>query len=250
MTTTLVTGFIDLRKYDLVERLPLKTLDFFLEKAKPLLLLPYPKVVFLEPDLIDRVCPNYENRITRFVPFTKEELFCWKYRPSILEAKLPSQRQSDKDTHDYMMVQLQKTAWLDLAIELNPFNTDQFMWLDFGVFWVVKDETLFHSAMANALGARFGKVRIPGCWSLHQQANFSMDKVMWYFCGGLLGGHKDQLRQFHQRVVQKCLSVLEKDQRWVWEVNFWYLVYLDQPDLFDWYLADHNISMIENYANK
>lgn len=246
--TTLVSGFIDLRKYDVVDRLPLKTLDFFLEKAKPLLELPYPKVIFLEPDVYEIVHETFTNELTHFVSYPKENMCFWTFRERILQSTLPQHRMGNKDTHDYMMVQLQKTKWVDEATRLNPFQTDQFVWLDLGIFWVVKDTELFRTSCERLMNCAYDNVRVPGCWPLSQEHRFTADNVCWFFCGGLFGGRKDKLQAFHAHVLAKCLSVLYRENKWMWEVNIWYLVYRDHPELFDWYLADHNASMIAGYS--
>jgi hypothetical protein len=33
----------------------------------------------------------------------------------------------------------------------------------------------------------------------------------------------------------------------VWEVNIWYMIFVDKPDLFDYYKSDHNASMLKLY---
>ena len=246
--TTLVSGFIDLRKYDIVNRnqnsLAFKTLDFFLEKAKYVLKLPYPKVIFLEKENID-ILKEYENENTVFVPFEKEDLFLWSHREEILKTKLPENRQFEKDTHDYMMVQLQKTDWVRRAIELDHFKTEQFVWIDLGIYWIVKNQDIFDNGCAHLVNCSYDKVRIPGCWILG--SGYSFDQILWYFCGGLFGGNKDNLLLFHDLVHKKCLEILSYG-RWMWENNIWYLVYLDNNELFDWYYGDHNITMIQNYS--
>jgi len=45
----------------------------------------------------------------------------------------------------------------------------------------------------------------------------------------------------------KCLYIIEQYNTLIWEVNIWYLVYLDDRELFNPYHCDHNSSMIDNY---
>lgn len=33
----------------------------------------------------------------------------------------------------------------------------------------------------------------------------------------------------------------------MWEVNIWFLIYLENKDLFDYYSCDHNNTIIDNY---
>ena len=45
----------------------------------------------------------------------------------------------------------------------------------------------------------------------------------------------------------KCIDIMENNQTIFWEVNIWYLIYKEFPDLFLGYNADHNLSILENY---
>jgi hypothetical protein len=240
--TTIVSGFIDISKYNTSP----KTLDFFIDRAKYFLELPYNKVIFLEKDVIT-LLKSYENEYTTFIPFEKEEMFLWEQRESILQKQLPSRRNKIKDTHDYMMVQIQKTHWIKKAIELNIYNTDQFIWIDMGIYWIVNDPELFKEGCKHLM-SEYPTIRIPGCWNIYLQPFYiTYEQIMWCFCGGVFGGHKDSLLKFHSLVEEKVNEVLENGYI-IWEVNIWYMIFTEHPYLFDWYYADHNISMIQNYS--
>ena len=46
---------------------------------------------------------------------------------------------------------------------------------------------------------------------------------------------------------KKCLEIIKEKNSFVWEVNIWYLIYLEYPELFDVYRCDHNVTMLANY---
>ena len=46
---------------------------------------------------------------------------------------------------------------------------------------------------------------------------------------------------------EKCLQIIQEKQSLMWEVNIWYLIYLENKELFDEYKCDHNESLITNY---
>ena len=46
---------------------------------------------------------------------------------------------------------------------------------------------------------------------------------------------------------QKCIDIIITKKTLMWEVNIWYMIYQVHKDLFDFYIADHNISMLNNY---
>ena len=46
---------------------------------------------------------------------------------------------------------------------------------------------------------------------------------------------------------EKCLYQIQNKNRLTWEVNLWYSIYYDNPELFDCFTAEHDPSMIANY---
>lgn len=235
---TLVSGFINLEKRDY------RDISFYIEKGIEFLRLPYNKVIFLEKEMIE-LLREYENENTKFVLFDRTEIFLWKHREEIHKCELPRERNNEKDTHDYMILMHQKTDWIRRAIERNDYGSEQYIWMDFGIYHIVKNKIVFEHAVRQMITKTYDKIRIAGCWNLSN--NFiTYDKIMWYFCGGLFGGRKEMLLQMNRYVNEECLEfILQK--RWMWEVNTWYFIYKKQPELFDWYLGDHNVTMILNY---
>lgn len=242
--TVLVSGFIDISLYDPVQRH--KSIDFYLEMAKPFLCLPHPKIVFLEQEVIDRVQSTINPLTTMLVPFEKEKLWLWPRREHILTAHLPINRSHHKDTHDYMMIQLQKTRWMKLAAALDS-TSDHFVWVDFGIFHIINNLEVFEELFSKLVTRRHTLVRIASGWTPGTMNTSSVMKgVMWYFLGGLFGGSRQALVEF-DRLVECEVNALLSESQITWEVNVWYLVYCNHPELFDWYSADHNTLMIRHY---
>lgn len=237
----LVSGYIDLNKGCV--RPGAKSHARYLEHAVPLLELPVHKVIFLEPDTLNEL-RAYANDTTHFVPFTKEQLHWWTRRNEILRTKLPETRNQEKDTHDFMIVQLQKTFWLKQAMDLYP-KVEQFVWIDFGINHMLNDHTRFKHSCLALVKKSYSKVRIGGIHELSLR-HVDMSSIMWYFCGGVLGGHRDALLRLNRLVTNKATELLSQGL-WTWEVCVYYLVYLDHPDLFDWYQANFNMTMLDGY---
>jgi hypothetical protein len=72
-------------------------------------------------------------------------------------------------------------------------------------------------------------------------------QISWYFAGSLFGGSTDKLIEFADIMKKKCLEIIKERNSFIWEVNIWYLIYLEYPNLFDIYQCDHNVSMLANY---
>jgi len=69
----------------------------------------------------------------------------------------------------------------------------------------------------------------------------------WLFLGGIFGGSSKKLVEFADLTKRKCIETIKKENTIMWEVNIWYLIYLEHPELFDTYISDHNKTMLIEY---
>jgi hypothetical protein len=144
-----------------------------------------------------------------------------------------------------------KTEWIKQAIELNPFQTDNFIWIDFGIRHIfptsfTDDEFI---EKINALyNKSYDNVRIGGIWNIHYDYNINIYKdVAWYFAGGVFGGNIESLIKFAYLMKEKCIYIMTTKNTIMWEVNIWYLLYNENNDLFNIYICNHDSSLVENY---
>jgi len=78
--------------------------------------------------------------------------------------------------------------------------------------------------------------------------NYNIFKnITWYFAGGVFGGNKDKLLIFADLMKRKCLQIISQEKTIIWEVNIWFLIYLENKDLFCPYQCDHNDTILKNY---
>ena len=177
-------------------------------------------------------------------------------RDSITEFGVDTQH-PHKDTLDYMFVQCHKTEWVAKAIEYdkargNWSESDMYVWVDFGIRHMFRSDIAFDVAfhrMRDRCLAFSEKgpsvVYAAGCWnpnSVYYQDIYR--QIHWIFAGSVFAGKSDALLEFAQRTKEKCLSIITQKRRLMWEVNVWYLVFLDKRNLFSFYRADHNASIL------
>lgn len=221
----IVSAFIDLKRDKNV-----KSLQEYLQYAKSLLNIDQKKIIFLEQHVIDQLDDVSDNTI--IVPFHKSQL-----QFNFDKAELPLYANKDKDTKEYLQIQLNKTFWIIEASKL--CDTSHFIWIDFGINHICKNPDY------NNLKKVYNRIRIPGC--IAPKENFiTIDAPNWSFCGGLFGGDIYKIIFFHRLIIETVNKLLLKNKI-TWEVNIWKLIYDNRPELFDWYYADHNCEMINNY---
>ena len=244
MNTTIVSGFIgNMNNRDVSD---------YLTRGKLLLELPYPKIIFMESCNI-KLLKDYENKYTIFVPFNKDEIIFMNKIPK--NVILPAGRNKDKDTLNYILVQNNKTEWVRNAIELNKFDTPNYMWIDFGLTHVLKNYLHeFSDIIGKCVSKKYNKLRIghinnldsKSVYGLNLESSQKYDYPLWFFAGGVFGGDKDNLLKFADLCKNKLSHILNIN-RITWEVNIWHFVYLENKEIFYPYKCNHDVSIIKQY---
>ena len=188
--------------------------------------------------------------------FEKSDMYFNDLRDSITEFGVDTQH-PEKDTLDYMFVQCHKTEWVAKAIEHdkasgNWSESNIYVWLDFGIRHMFRSDIAFEVELYRmrdrclALSdTQKTLVYAAGCWNpncVYYQDIYR--QIHWVFAGSVFAGNTDALLEFAQRTKEKCLSIITQKRRLMWEVNVWYLVFLDKRNLFSFYRADHNASIL------
>jgi hypothetical protein len=222
----------------------------YIECGKKLLRLSIPKIIFIEIDIYDQYLLEEEYPLTEFIFIDpKRDIYLYTFLPHITNFNINSVN-PDKDTIDYLFVQCNKTEWVRQAIYRNPFNTKQFTWIDFGIYHIVKNDAFFKNAIMKISQTSVEKVTVGSCWNLRLPFVRDIYKdVAWFFAGGIFGGEPKYLLEFADLVQQKCIQYITERKSFIWETNIWYLVYKEHLRIFSPYLAEHDVSLLQNYGN-
>lgn len=227
-----------------------RKLEDYLNHGKVLLKQPYDKVIFMEPELIPQLqdyCQQYPDIRNTFIPYRFEQIYLYE-----LKDKFPNHNivgNQGKDTQAYFMIMNNKPELLRLAIEMNPYNTEDFVWIDFGIYHIFRgDEQLFEKSLKSLLNKQ-SSIRAGSCWhpNKYYQEIISLNTVQWYFAGGIIGGNSKNLIRFADLCKTKLLEIIDNYHTITWEVNVWYEVYKYNPHLFSMYECDHNHTLISYY---
>jgi glycosyltransferase involved in cell wall biosynthesis len=209
--------------------------DINLEHFKPFLNSGLNIVVYT--DIEDLILPSTE---TIFLPRDEIKSF------SQQEATLPEYRNKEKDTLEFLQLMNAKSEFLYRAKKLKKARV--YVWFDFGILKIIHDKERFIESMKNVdTFSHEGRIVIPGCIS-KDSVNFNNLFVypIWRFCGGILivcESVVDRFYDLHCKELEKC-----KDMGLLtWEVNLWASIETNINDLFDWYKADHNDTIIPTF---
>jgi len=229
-----------------------RDINKYLEYGLKLLNTNIKKIIFIEEHIIDLLINNYgyeKNKYTNIIPLKREDLYLNAYKDKITNFNILTTF-SDKDTLDYMILICNKTEFIKRAILINTFKTENFVWVDFGINHIFKcSDILFQEKLKELENKEYDKVRI-GSILLPGQISKNIDiyrNVLWYFAGGVFGGNKDALLEFAELTKCKCLEIIKQKRTIIWEVNVWYLVFLENEDLFSPYYCNHDERLITDY---
>ena len=241
--TTIVSAFISN-----INKSPDRNVDKYIEDGNLLMEANISKVIFVDEDLYYEF-KRRENENTKIIRFTKNQNYLYEYEKYLTNFHLHTENPC-KDTIDFMFLMSHKTEFVNQAIQMNFFDTTNYMWVDFGIKHMFQNITNreFITIIENLDDRLYDNVRISSIWDVNLIYNIEIYKrVVWYFAGSVFGGNKDKLVQFARLNRDMCIKIMKEQNTIMWEVNIWYLVYKENPDLFNPYMCDHNNSILTTY---
>jgi hypothetical protein len=248
--------------------------DTYMEYGKKILYEPNVHVIlFIEKKIFYQYLPEFDSKIIHtcillkkeyefmlhhkkiFIFIEKEDNYLYEYHQLITDFKVNTDN-PNKDTLDYMFCMCYKTECMQMAIHFikhhNLFEDKiEYIWLDFGIYHIIKNDTLFQEELNQLVKRPFNnnnKIRI-AAFPNNIDNHFDLTKnVCWFFLGGIFGGSEKELLLFSELMRETSIQFIHNHNSFIWEVNLWYLIYLQHKELFDCYnCTDHNIQMIQNY---
>jgi hypothetical protein len=188
---------------------------------------PIPVVFFVEASLKNKLNPKQTYRI-----LSQQKR----------EVSLPQNRNLEKDTAEHLWNTHLKTKCTAEIAQENPFQTEYFAFLDFDAPRLGLSEwmkTVDHIFVPDR-----DALYIPGCWD--KQATPNPHNINWRFCGAFFLGSKKRIQEFAELCEQQFDTFLDAcDQVLTWEVNYWAWLEATQPWKPNWFLADHNESLVK-----
>lgn len=231
--TTIVSAFLYL------DNNKNRPLEEDLQSGCKLLEIEQNKIIFIDERLYERF-KHFENDNTVLVKTRIDDLYLYNEKEKVGQPKIHTDNEK-KDTFDFLVLMSNKTEWVREAINMNTFNSDQYIWIDFcgPRLWPNGFPEQFKS---------YNEVRIGSIWNLNCVYPIDIYKdIAWYFAGTVFGGDKKTLTIFADLMRMKCTELVKKQNHLMWEVNIWYLIWKDNKDLFSPYQCDHNQSLLDNY---
>jgi hypothetical protein len=224
-----------------------RSIDKYIEHGKKLLNIPINKVIYMEKYIYDTYFENSINENTKIKFIQKKDLYLYDHIDKIINFN-PDTDNPDKDTLEYMFCICNKTEWVKSAIEEDIYNSEQFIWIDFGIFHIIKDEEICKKYIYDLQTKKYDNVRIASATYYQDLNDIEIYKrITWKFLGGVFGGNKNALLKFSHLMKDKCIDIINTHKTICWEINVWYLIHKENPELFSLYKCLHDIRMLSEY---
>lgn len=227
-----------------------RSYEKYMVYGKKLLAQPIPTVCFLEKQIYDDYFADSTDLFpyTQFHMFERHDNYLMQYENQMMDSFEIYSDNPDKDTPAYMFTQCHKTEWVKMAIEMNSFQTTNFVWIDFGIFHMIQDDLEFALYLEQLVRKKYDAVRIASCMDLKSECKTDIYRhISWYFAGSIFGGSGVRLMEFADTMKSYCLDIIETQNHLMWEINIWYLIYKQDPTFFSAYHSNHDVSILKNY---
>ena len=245
---TYVTAFLDLNDDCVKDR----SVETCFQQFEPLRNLGINVVVFLSKKFKTEANTNTKHIHYEFIDV--DELETYKETYAIDNLRMPYTPAPNKDTKNFMILMNAKIEFVKKAIDLNPFQTTHFAWIDFSITYVFRsmDATL-KRLKEDSIKDWQSCLVFPGCWEKGIGYSNICNTIHWRFCGGFFMGDAESLTTFSQMYRSNYSMILRDKQTMLWEVNIWAILEQEYGWNPNWFKGDHNDTIVhipQHYLNK
>lgn len=252
---TIVSCFFDLRQGVLENRSPngdeIKKKQKYFDLAKKFILqLPYPLVFFTNDDDLILFIQNHRKEYlskTHICKMGFEDLYFQKYADEIQANKSLHKIRNEcpiKDTIPYIILNYNKFDFLSKAIDMNPFESTHFIWLDFGINHIAADTEEIHQWILQVPDS-IRQLCINPYFSFDQNHKSYFTFHYHNMAGGLFSGSRQNILLYKDLFEKKLQQILSEK----WYQNdeaIMTIVHYENTQLFDLYYGDYQ-GIVSNY---
>jgi hypothetical protein len=250
---TIVTCFYDIRgKYQTETNGNgnVKNKNTYFDLANEFILkLPYPLIIYTdEHELLSYIIEKRQKylNLTKiiFIPF--ETTYYYQYMNQLYDNKQKFQILNEnihKDTVPYMILNYNKFFFIERTIELNPFLSTHFVWIDFGINHVAKNTEEIHNWITN-IPDKIKQICINPYLETQNYKQF-FNIIYHHTAGGLFSGSSGNLLLYSLYFRQKVQQILNDDWYQIDE-TIMTIIQREHPELFTFYYGDYE-GIISNY---
>jgi hypothetical protein len=251
---TFVTAFVDLN--ELEPRPSRKSRRIYLDMAESLLPSGINFVCFCQPENkseVETIAKSRSDSI--YIADVKLDDLRRKHE-EVFFAKLPRKRDPVKDTHWYLAITHHKIHWMQKAAEINPFNTRDFCWIDFGINHIIHagperfNELLRPIDPPPESQVICGSLRTPNA-VMSDMSSYVNDFDATHVAGTVLAMRNCMIEWFATQQDEIIAEILASQNLATWEATVWGIMTHRFPERFRVYeVTGWNESLLINFPRR
>jgi hypothetical protein len=258
---TLVTAYFNLTKYfDSTKEINERDQNYYFSHSISTLSLPYNLVIYCDKDsieIIKNIRPPYLNDKTHYVIYNFDDFRFKKngeylienfndYRIKIIENRKKIPSADNRNTASYYLFCMSRYIMLKEMIELNPFNSTHFGWINFCIERMGINNVIHLSEALSVNRDKFSTCYID--YIPESMINNLNEYFKWgrcSMCSGFFTGNKEYMYKVCDLIENQFLTYLESGYGHADE-QLYSPVYFENKTLFEHYYGDYQ-QMITNY---
>ena len=244
----------DIRKMENCRIYSNRKVDRYIDLAKNFILkLPYPIVIFIDTNEKEIYNSIYNTRashnlshLTHIYNLDFKETYFYKDLSKITELQQTFFIRNGDLIHEtplYVILNNNKFCFLEKTIELNPFNSSHFIWMDFGINHVAKDPEYIHEWITKVPDKIKQLCINPYIENIEPKTYF--ENIYHNCAGGLFSGSKENMLNYIGLFKEKTEEIYREDWYQIDEAVM-AMVQRENYELFDFFYGDYE-GIISNY---
>ena len=252
---TIVTMLYDIRSMENNQIDRNRNMESYIDFSKQFLLkLPFPIIFFIDDneETYDAICNsrNECNLLDKTYIFMNDfkTTYFYKYLSRLQELQTQFHiinREIEHETPLYVILNNNKFDCIDTAININPFNSSHFIWMDFGINHVAKNTEIMFDWINNVPDKIKQLCINPFTENVPNKEHFRF--IYHNMAGGLFSGSLENMKKYSELFKNKTEEIYNDNWYQIDEAVMT-IVHKENPDLFDLYYGDY-IGIISNYVS-
>jgi GR25 family glycosyltransferase involved in LPS biosynthesis len=234
MNITYISGIYDIYANRTFSNLILKNVTLLFKQ-------PIHLVIYVDPIYKDTIENIEKSKTITIIYMPLSELTIYNLiigKKDIL--KLPTHRNYEKDTCEYMALMNSKIELIQRSL---PYiKTEYCGWIDAGISKIFKNIHTSFSNICTMNVTNIDTILNPGCYKKDLSFNDLCQTIWWNFLGGFFICNCTFVPTFYTQCLTAVHTFLDNGYI-VWEVNVFCYIMKQYPETFVWYSGDHNDSL-------
>jgi hypothetical protein len=243
--------FYDIRELENKIQYNRKTPQYYDLAKKFILSLPYPIIIFIDPNNIEleEIINNERSKlkdITHIYKIKLEDTYYYRYLNKIKDLQSIFTIINGDINHEtplYITLTNNKFFFMEKSIEVNKFDSTHFIWLDFGINHVALNTENIHEWILN-IPDKITQLSIQP-FKKDESYKDTFRFIYHHTAGGLFTGSSENLLKYCHLFKKKTEEIYNEDWYQLEEAVMTIIQY-ENPDLFNFYYGDYQ-GIISNY---